>query len=214
MKKYKLILFDFDGTLVDTVADIAYYANAVLSDYGFRERPVAEVRKAIGWGVHELLKGLTPEAPLDGERLEQAVDLFKKKYREKPVRLTKPFPHVTAMLEGPLAAVSKAIVTNKPQDITGQILKELGLDRHFLMTIGTNAGFPPKPDSSGTLHVMKTLSFPPEAVVYVGDSGVDAALAENAGIDFAWVSYGYDRPEKGGHAFTFSSAQEWGRLLE
>lgn len=211
-KKYELIVFDFDGTLVDTLEDIAYHANSVLTDHGFPARAISDVRKAIGWGVHELLKELAPGFGLDAGRLEAAVDLFKKKYREDPVRKTDAFDGVRKVLEGPLSKIKKAIVTNKPQDITEQILKKLGLDGHFEMTIGMHAGFLPKPDPSSVLHVMSSLGVLPKKTVFVGDSGVDADAAQNAGIDFAWVSYGYDQPQKMNFVARFSSANQWSRL--
>jgi len=209
MARYDLILFDFDGTIVDTVGDIAHYTNETLAVYGYPKRPVGDVRKAIGWGVHELLKALAPGFALDAPKLEEAVAYFKKEYRADPVKTTAPFEGVLPMLEGPLAKIKKAIVTNKPQDITEEILKRLNLTHYFEMTIGMHAGFPPKPDPAAALHVMRSLETVPARTVYVGDSGVDAALAFNAGIDFAWVSYGYDAAEKAKPLFTFSSATEW-----
>jgi len=211
-KKYDLIVFDFDGTLVDTVKDIAYHANSVLDDYGYAVCPVRKVRGAIGLGVHELLKGLAPDLGRDAARLEEAVDLFKKRYRGQPVKKTEAYSGVRAMLEGPLSQTKKAIVTNKPQDITLTILKKLKLDSFFETVIGMNAGFLPKPDPSSILHVIQTLGCVPGKTVFVGDSGIDAAAAVNAGVDFAWVSYGYDDPKNIEPAYRFSSAAEW-RLL-
>ena len=117
------------------------------------------------------------------------------------------------MLEGPLSKIKKAIVTNKPQDITEQILSDLGLAKHFEITIGMHAGFLPKPDPSSILHVMNSLRVLPEKTVFVGDSGIDAAAAQNAGVDFAWVSYGYDQPREMNPVVRFSCASQWLQLL-
>ena len=214
MKKYELLIFDFDGTLVDTVEDITYYANEVLVEFGYDVRTVPEVRKAIGFGVHELLKELAPDFDQNDSRFEEAVGLFKKKYRDGPVRKTAAFQGVRSMLEGPLANTKKAIVTNKPQDITEQILEELDLARYFEMTIGMNSGFLPKPDPASMLHVMRSLGCLPQKTIFIGDSGVDASTAQNAGIDFAWVSYGYDQPKTITPVARFSSARQWSSLVD
>ena len=213
-KKYELIVFDFDGTLVDTVGDIAYHANTVLADYGYPKKSVARVQKAIGWGVHELLKLLAPGFEKDAEKLEAAVNLFKKRYKQKPVLKTDAFPGVRAALEGPLKKTKKAIVTNKPQDITELILKKLKLSRHFELTIGLHAGFLPKPDPGAMRRVMKILKTSPGNTIFIGDSVVDRRTSKNAKIDFGWVRYGYD--DFAAHkkpAIQFRHAGEWEKLV-
>ena len=212
MKSYELIIFDFDGTLVDTLDDIAYYANQVLGVFGFPQQPVLEVKKSIGSGVHDLLRTLAPSLSSDPSNLEKAVNLFKASYRAKPVIRTDVFQDVRAMLEGPLSNLKKAIVTNKPQDITEQILKELKIGHYFEMTIGIDAGFLPKPDAAATQHVISSLGFSPKQCVFVGDSSVDAFTAKNAGVDFAWVSYGYDNLREIKPLLIFSSPAEWRSL--
>ena len=210
---YRLILFDFDGTLVDTVSDISFYVNEVLRERGFAEASVDEVKEAIGWGVHELLKLLAPGFETDLNALEQAVERFKTAYRARPVRLTRPFPHVVEMLEGPLRNTKKAIVTNKPQDITLRVLEELKIGRFFETVIGTNADFPPKPDPSAVMYLMGQTGVSKKGTVYIGDSRVDAETSANAGIDFAWVDYGYQGPGEFTPRYTFSSAADWKLLV-
>ena len=213
MPGYELLLFDFDGTLVDTVEDIAFYANSVLVDHGHAPRPVTEVKNAIGFGVHELLKALAPALGNEVAVLEEAVQLFKRRYREEPVRRTKPFPGVVETLSGPLSAVKKAIITNKPQDITLQILDLLKLAPYFELVIGMHAGHPPKPDPESMIFTMQKFGASPEACVYIGDSRVDAETSKNAGVDFAWVDYGYDVLGGEKRTYEFKSAGEWERLV-
>lgn len=212
-KKYDLLVFDFDGTLVHTITDIAYYANFTLSAFGYPEHPEAAVQKAVGWGVHELLKKLEPDFVSDAARLEEAVAFFKKHYEEIPARFAEPYPHVREMLSGPLAAVKKAILTNKPQEITLRILRELDIDVYFEGIVGLHAGFPPKPDPAGMLHLMKKLGVSPEKTLFVGDSGVDAETSRNAGVDFGFVEYGYDADAGQSPAFRFKNAGEWAKLV-
>ncbi len=213
MKKYSLLLFDFDGTLVDTVGDISYYVNQVLAKAGYAPHSVEEVKKAIGLGVHELFHGLEPELVLDSQDLEQMVLSFKAQYRMTPVRETKPYPHVMEMLSGKLANTPKAIVTNKPQDITEQILSELGMSDFFQHLIGMHAGYPPKPDPTAMEFIISKFDHPKNGAVYLGDSRVDSITCQNAAVDFVWMDYGYDHLEGESYLHRFSSALDWAKLI-
>ena len=210
---YKMLLFDLDGTLVDTVGDITYYLNQVLAERGLEQVSVKQVKEAIGWGVHELLKILAPSFSEDPAGLENAALSFKDRYREHPVLETRPFSGVSEALNGPLKNTLKAIVTNKPQDIALRVLEELGMKHHFKEIIGTTGDFAPKPDPSSLLYLMKKFAVTPESTVYIGDSGIDAETSAAAGIDFAWVSYGYQSALEFNPRFLFSSAAEWTRLV-
>jgi phosphoglycolate phosphatase len=214
LKSYKLFVFDFDGTLVDTVADIARHANGVLEEFHFPTRPLDDVRLGIGHGVHELLSHLAKDLGRDKERLEQAVQSFKKRYHASPAALSKPFPEVAAVLEGALGGYKKAVLTNKPQALTEIILAELDLSRYFYKVIGLDAGFPPKPDPASFRHLMQEMGAAPEETVLIGDSAVDRKTAQNAGADFIWVDYGYDHSLGGELGIRrFSSASQWADLV-
>lgn len=214
MKGYPVVIFDFDGTLVDTAPDIAHYANGVLADFGYAPRGLAEVKRAIGKGVHELLKALAPQFGEDAERLERAVETFRARYSENPVLSTKPYPHVIRMLEGQLRGAKKAIATNKPQEITERILKILLLDRHFEVVVGMGSPFPPKPDPASIRHILERTGAKKGEAVLVGDSAVDAEAARLAGIEFVWMEYGYDASPGADPAVKnrFSSASKWAFL--
>ena len=211
MKKYRLLIFDFDGTLVDTAPDIALHANAVLKEFKLKEQSLVTVKNAIGHGVHELLKelGVSP----DDERLESAVASFKRCYREKPVIHTKAYSGVHETLSAPLKKFHKAIVTNKPYGLTVQILNKLSLAAYFNMVIGLDMDYPAKPDPLSTRRVIEQFGADPEKTLFIGDSPVDAETCRNAGIDFAWVDYGYaslnDTYEP---VMKFSSAFDWKSL--
>ena len=211
---YKLFIFDFDGTLVDTLADIVHYVNSVLDDQGLPKCSVEQVKNAIGLGVHELFKGVAPSLTADPGRLEKAVGLFKKRYREKPVRQSRAFPHVENLLARTLAGSKKAIITNKPEDITLMILDKLKLRRYFDGVIGMNAGHPPKPDPASMFFIMKKFKIPAAHTVYIGDSRIDAETCRNAGVDFVWMSYGYDGFGAFNPRHQFSSARQIGALLK
>ena len=210
---YTFLIFDFDGTLVDTLGAIAHHANRVLTGHGYQARSIDAVREGIGWGVHELLKGLAPAFENDPIKLEKAAEEFKNAYRREPVLNTRPFPGVAQMLSGPLSRVKKAIVTNKPQDITLQILDELGLNKYFEKVIGMHAGYPPKPDPSALNEVIRWLGGTKKNSVYIGDSHVDGETSRAAGVDFAWVDYGYHTSAEIEPDYRFSKAEDWAGLV-
>jgi len=209
---YQLIIFDFDGTLLDTAPDIALYANEVLRSRGYTEQTLPRVKKAVGRGVHELFKELEPSFKEGSQELEDAVAAFKRRYWARPVVHTKPYDGVLEMLAGPLSKFKKAIVTNKPHDLTQKILQTLSLSGFFDKVIGLDLGYPPKPDPASVLQLMGFFGAGRTDTLYIGDSNVDAETCRNARIDFAWVEYGYDKLSGLAPAFTFSSAFEWRKL--
>lgn len=206
-RRYDVILFDFDGTLVDTAPDIAYFANVILKRYGYAEQSIDAVKRAVGKGVHELIKGLSPEFP--AAELERAVESFKELYRAAPAGRSQPFQGVTELLAGPLAGMKLAICTNKPQDITEHILKELGMEAHFDECLGLFNGFPPKPDPTGALHLMRQLGARKETTLFIGDSHIDSLTAQSIGVDFGYCSYGYDAPGPAKPRWIFQSPADW-----
>lgn len=212
MRKYKLILFDFDGTLVDTAPDISLHANSILNEFGLPVHTVREIKKAVGRGVHELFKDLEPCFKEEPELLEKAVILFKRRYWDTPVIHTKPYPGAIEMLSGPLGCFKKAIVTNKPHDLTQKILDRLSLTGYFEMVIGLDLAYPPKPDPAAVRHVLTTLKTLPSETLYIGDSKIDGQTCKNASIDFAWADYGYDDLDGTTPAMKFSSPFEWESL--
>jgi phosphoglycolate phosphatase len=212
MKKYKLIIFDFDGTLVDTIEDIATYVNQILGIYGYPKHRIDEIKMAVGWGVHELLKCLEPELGANPQKLDEAVNLFKSMYLKNPVIKTNAYKGVRDVLDGALSGIKKAIVTNKPQDITVDILDRLKLAHHFEMVVGINSGFAPKPDAAATHEVIRRIGTSAENVVFIGDSGIDAQTSKNAGVDFGYVEYGYHRLDDETALYRFSEASQWSGL--
>lgn len=208
-----LLLFDFDGTLVDTAPDIAYHANDVLDRRGLGRHSLEAVQGGVGWGVHELLRSLTPGHPWTDAGLDEAVAEFKRLYGERPVIETRPYPAVREMLTGPLAAFPKAILTNKPHSLTVAILRELDLEKYFYEVLGEGKGFPRKPEPAGAEYLMRKAGVPADRTVLVGDSQVDRETAQRTGMGFVWMDYGYDRRlENDRTVKRLSSAADWGKL--
>jgi len=208
---HALIVFDFDGTLVDTAPGIHEGANAILRTLGYPARSLGEVKKAIGRGVHELFRDLM--GPGKPEVIEKAVGLFREWYHENPVLKTQVYPGVLPVLEGPLSGLKKAIVTNNPDDLVKVILEKLGMMGLFDIVMGTQAGFPPKPDPGGVLFVLSRTHFSPRRSILIGDSSIDRETARRAGTAFGWVSYGYESLSPNGSFPVFSNPKEWERVL-
>ena len=208
---HALIVFDFDGTLVDTAPGIHEGANGVLRTLGYPGRSLDEVKKAIGRGVQELFRDLM--VPAEPEGIEKAVDLFREWYRENPVLKTKVYPGVVPVLSGPLSGMKKTIVTNKPDDLVKVILEKLGMVGFFDIVVGTGAGFPPKPDPGSVLFVLQRTHVSPARTILIGDSSIDWETARRAGTAFGWVSYGYEPLSPNGSCPVFSSPKEWEKVL-
>ena len=212
-RRWDGIIFDFDGTLVDTAPDIASSVNAVFSAAGFRRRSVTEVEQAIGSGVRELMRRLLRSESREEEVFRSAVTAFRRHYAAHLVVQSRPYPGVREQLGGRLKPFRKAVVTNKPHDMTVEILERLGLSEFFDGVIGTGGGFPPKPDPSAVRHILARWGVGPGRAILIGDSAVDLETAREAGTAFAWVTYGYEHLSRNytarGAALVFRSASEW-----
>lgn len=215
MSAPKLVIFDLDGTLVDTAPDIAVSANVVLAEEGYERKSLKAVRSSIGLGVHEFFRRLLlGEAVPDALALDRMTVRFKSLYADRIAVDSRPYPGVIEMLSGPLGAIDKAIVTNKPHTLTLRLLEALDLGRYFRRVIGMHAGFPPKPDPGAVRDVLRTLDCPAGRAVIVGDSSIDCETARNAGTGFAWVSYGYEEAKPESAVRTFTNASQWREIID
>ena len=174
-------VFDLDGTLIDSAADLHRAVNRMLTELGCAPLPLAEVRTMIGDGVSVL----DPAT---------ALPLFLRHYEADPAELTRLYPGVHATLERLRArGVTLAICTNKPARVTRVILGRLGIEQHFSRVIGGDSLPFRKPDPRALLELLNDLGAAPAASLMVGDSEVDAATAQAAGVPFVLMTHGYHR---------------------
>ncbi|MCA9396553.1 MAG: HAD hydrolase-like protein, partial [Candidatus Omnitrophica bacterium] len=215
MSRYKLFIFDFDGTLVDTAPDITHYINEIFISKGLLPNSIEDVKNSIGWGVHELVQKLAAKQSvgLSAADLEVFVSEFKDNYRKAPSVRSRPYEGVMEMLSGELSSVEKSIVTNKPHELTVQILKELNMERFFKTVIGTGIGYDPKPSILSTEETMKLMNASKHNTLFIGDSRIDQETAKRAEVDFAWMTYGYDKAWESEPEYVFNSAFEWRTIL-
>jgi phosphoglycolate phosphatase len=185
--KVDLIMFDFDGTLVDSKYDIAASANHVLSARGLPQKDPELIASYIGDGIHVLL-GRTLETS-DGADVKDAVETFREHYWKHCLDRTVDYEGVKETLEH-FAGTTKAIVTNKPLRFTNRILEGLGLDRYFVSVLGGDGPHAKKPSPEGFLAVLDSLGVPAEAAMVVGDSHNDIIAGRSAGCITCAVTYG------------------------
>jgi phosphoglycolate phosphatase len=188
------ILFDLDGTLVDTAPDLLASLNAVLTRVGHRPVVPGELRNMVGHGVKALFERAFGETgtPVSPEQLAEYTAEFLEHYRANIARNSRPFPNVPETLKRLADAGAKlGVCTNKPQELTDLLLAQLDLARHFGAVYGGGKAGRSKPDPRHVLELVDALNGTPERTVMVGDSTVDVTAARAAQIPVIVMSYGY-----------------------
>lgn len=178
---YDLVIFDLDGTLIDSIADIADALGTTLG----RELSDADVARWVGSGVHELLRRAGAEGDLD-----DIARRYRAQYAREPVRHTRPYLRVKESLRA--LTVDKAVATNKPGGLARTIVDKLGLAPEFAIVLGEDDVGRKKPDPLIVDVIRGKLGRERARTLYVGDSLVDAATADAAGVDLCLVTYGYE----------------------
>ena len=193
--RYELVIFDLDGTLLNTLGDLADATNAALREAGFPPRSEEEVRTFIGGGVARMIRRAVP-AGTDEDTVETVLKGFKKYYLENVNVRTQPYPGIPALLDAMGAAGIRAAVNSNKVDAASQLLCRAHFGDRLSMVLGEREGIPKKPAPDGAKYIMQTLGARPERTLYVGDGDADLLTAQNAGIDCAWVNWGYRRREE------------------
>lgn len=215
----RAVVFDLDGTLIDSVPDLHAAATALLAERGLPPPTLADVRGYVGEGVPRLVERCLAAAgaPAQGRDLKKAVARYRALYGADPVRLTRPYDGVEAAL-GALSArgLLLGVCTNKPEGVSRDILAALDLDRHLRAVVGGDTLARMKPDPEPLLHTIRRLGAGPQEALYVGDSGIDADAADAADISFALYSGGYrKRPlDAFGECFVFHDFAALTRHIE
>ena len=191
----RAVVFDLDGTLVETLPDIADALNRALAESGVPALPAAETRLMIGAGAKVLVERALTASGLAGDDglLDRCYDRFLEHYTAVPAAGSAPFPGVRAALDGLAAAgCGMGVCTNKPHALTGTILEALDLARYFGdAVLGGDALSVHKPDAGHLLAVLERLGAAPADSAMVGDSATDVAAARNAGVPVIVVTFGY-----------------------
>ncbi len=188
------VIFDLDGTLVDTAPDLIASLNAVLSAEGHTPISTSDLRHLVGRGVRAMFEHafLRAAADVPPERIPVLTQQFLAHYRANIARGSKPFPRVPETLEQlTVQGAGLGVCTNKAQDLTELLLSELSLSRHFPAIVGGGRIPYSKPDPRHVLEVLKALNGRATRAVFVGDSAIDVEAARAAEIPVIAMSYGY-----------------------
>lgn len=181
-----LLIFDLDGTLIESKWDIAQSVNFTLAALGLPERPIEEIFGFVGDGVKRLLRLAVGEG--SQARFEEALKVFRRHYLEHCLDRTSFYPGIEPMLQH-FAHKDKTIATNKSIEYTRVILNGLG-PQHFRYMVGGDNGFGLKPEPGMILHILEKIGASKERTVLVGDSTNDINGGHNAGIRVCAVGYG------------------------
>ena len=195
MKKIRAVTFDLDGTLLDTIADLAAGCDAMLTELGRAPLGVDQVRRFVGKGMAALIErclaAADGQAP-NAELLTQAIAVFRRHYTDLNGRTAREYPGVRAGLEAFRAlGLPLGVVTNKPAAFTGPLLERAGLADFFVVAVSGDTTANKKPHPEPILHACRILGVPPEANLHIGDSDNDLLAARATGCRAFAVPYGY-----------------------
>ena len=195
--QYRLVIFDFDGTLVNTIDDVIICFNKALSYYGLPECPEEKIKRLIGGDLETIVSNILPPR----QRTREMVDKVKQRYREIYIAYDKPnsrpFCGVRELLyQLQEANIIIAINSNKGQVLLDAMVEECFGEGVFASAIGYDEMLRPKPDPYGVMQICDKCHCMLKEVLYVGDGNSDRMTAQNAGVDFVMVSWGEEERKK------------------
>ena len=191
--RYDLMVFDLDGTLIDSLLDLTMSVNHTLSQFGLPFRTVAEVRSYIGEGVVVLMRKALGKDHED--KLDDALRVHGAYYADHAIIQTRVYPGVIETLEH-FSDATKVVYTNKPQVPCERALEYLGLMRFFDGYYGDGSGVTIKPDPAGLLMICERHGARTGRTVMIGDGDTDVLAAQRAGIDVYAATYGFRGRER------------------
>jgi phosphoglycolate phosphatase len=190
--KIRAVIFDLDGTLLDTLEDLADSVNAVLAERGFPVHPTGAYRHFVGDGAAVLIGRVLPVEHRDAAIQKICLRRFREEYAVRWKNKTLPYDGVLLMLTGMQELGMKlAVLSNKPHDATEECVRELLPGIRFDVVMGQVDGRPKKPDPAGALAIAEQLGVLPQEVLYLGDTSTDMETAVRAGMYPVGVLWGF-----------------------
>ena len=188
----KLVIFDLDGTLLNTIADLAAATNQALRHFGYPTHETEAYRFFVGNGINKLFERSLP----DGERTEENIlkirSRFVPYYDEHNADLSRPYPGIPELLSAlQKQEIRMAVASNKYQAATRKLISHYFPEINFVEVLGQREGIPAKPDPSIIYDIMRKAEVKNEEVLYVGDSNVDMQTAHHAGVTAIGVAWGF-----------------------
>ncbi len=195
--RYSAIIFDLDGTLLDTLEDLAEAANRTLAHHGLPTHPVSRYRYFVGDGLQSLIKRILPQQRRDAETMSRLSEDFRRFYQQNWNRTSSPYQGINTMLTAlQNQQIPLAVLSNKPHTFTEICVQEWFAPHCFSLVRGQHPDQPRKPDPTGALEIAAHLGVAPGCMLFVGDTAVDMQTAVRAGMDGAGVLWGFRSAEE------------------
>ncbi len=196
-RKIKGIIFDLDGTLVDSIEDITDAMNRVLSSQGFPLHSVDDYKYFVGKGLRELIIEALPKQNRSEETIEKCFDLMREDYGKNYLVKTKAYKGVNDLLDSLKEMnIKMSVLSNKVDEMTKQVVKEIFGGNTFDIVLGKTSRFPRKPDPAGALFISKQMGIDPENMAYLGDTNTDMETARNAHMLAIGALWGFRTKEE------------------
>lgn len=197
MTKYQAVLFDLDGTLLDTVQDLADSVNIVLDRLGFPRHNIQAYKYFVGDGVEELARRALPEDHRDQATVARSTAAIREEYSKRWANNTRPYKGIPELLDALTAdSVPMAILSNKPDDSTKITVARLLPKWRFDRIVGASPSVAMKPHPGAALAIAHSLNIPPAAFLYLGDTGTDMKTARAAGMYPVGALWGFRTAEE------------------
>ncbi len=195
--KYRAVLFDLDGTLLDTLDDLADSMNAALNRFRFPTHPVDAYRYFVGDGMATMATRVLPETHRDPQTVERVVDAMRAQYSDHWADKTHPYEGVTQMLEQLQGrGIAMGVLSNKPDDSTKLMVKRLLPNASFEVVRGALPDVPLKPDPTAPIEIADAMSVSPQQFLYLGDTATDMQTARSAGMYPIGAVWGFRTPDE------------------
>ena len=195
--QFKAICFDLDGTLLDSLADLASCTNKILLNRGFPEHPEAAYRYFVGEGAKMLMTRVLPEEVRSKSLIEECQQDFEATYRECWDKQTVPYENIPELLNALQRRKLKlTVLSNKPHEFTLLAVNKLLPSWYFEMILGQREGVPRKPDPAGMLEICEKMKIPPGSFMYLGDTATDMKTSVAAGCFSVGVLWGFRSEEE------------------
>lgn len=210
--RHEAVLFDMDGTLLDTLEDLADSMNAVLAGRGFPVHSVEAYKFFVGLGMQKLIERALPASARNQATLDSCLREMNTAYGKRWACKTRLYPGIAGLLSE-LAAqrTALAILSNKPHSFTRLMADRYLCTWPFAEILGAREDFPRKPDPAAALEISERLGTPPARILYAGDSGTDMQTARNAGMTAVGVLWGFreeaELVENGAHTIIREPAE-------
>lgn len=194
---YRAVVFDLDGTLLDSLEDLADSMNAVLALQRFPVHATEKYRYFVGDGIAELARRVLPEAQRTDALVAENVRNMSAEYESRWNKKTRPYPGIVELL-GSLteAGLQMAVLSNKPDSFTKIMVPALLPGWNFTPILGARPGVPVKPDPQAALEIAEQLAIPPAEILYLGDTATDMLTARAAGMMAVGVAWGFRTVEE------------------